>query len=102
MNFLTSSVLSTSFHVESGVFLSSCVSADDAIATMLSRECSDLRALRAANGWARMRGALVTDAADSIEEVNMLVKSFSYGTPTHFSRDESTLSNTVLALKSSP
>lgn len=69
----TSSVERTSFQVLSVVFLSSFISAEDAMAAILKRYCmGDLRADRALKGWARTRGALDTDV-DKSNEANMVL-----------------------------
>ena len=67
----TSSVLKTSFQVESGVSLPSFVPAEDAIATIPKREGSDLRAVSALKGWVRMRGTVFEAAI--VEALNIVV-----------------------------
>ena len=67
----TSSVLKTSFQVESGVSLPSFVPAEDAIATIPKREGSDLRAVSALNGWVSMRGTVLK--AVIVEALNIVI-----------------------------
>ena len=68
---LTSSVLKTSFQVESGVSLPSFVPAEDAIATTPKREGSELRAVSALKGWVRMRGTVFE--AVRVEALNIVM-----------------------------